>query len=102
MVRHPIPGLLALGCFGSYARGDHGVGSDPDLLLVVESSLATGPKPAPGGASRACGGLGLYPGRVAGPVRKKPPLCRDPQAGGAPAPSPPRPYPVPKRFGLPR
>lgn len=38
MVRHPIPGLLALGYFGSYARGDYGVGSDLDLLLVVESS----------------------------------------------------------------
>lgn len=38
MVRHPIPGLLALGYFGSYARGDYGVGSDLDLLLVVQSS----------------------------------------------------------------
>lgn len=38
MIRHPIPGLLALGYFGSYARGDYGVGSDLDLLLVVESS----------------------------------------------------------------
>lgn len=38
MLRHPIPGLLALGYFGSYARGDYGVGSDLDLLLVVESS----------------------------------------------------------------
>ncbi|WP_114313092.1 nucleotidyltransferase domain-containing protein [Thermus caldifontis] len=38
LARHPIPGLLALGYFGSYARGDHGVGSDLDLLLLVESS----------------------------------------------------------------
>jgi len=32
------PGLLRLGYFGSYARGDAGVGSDLDLLAVVESS----------------------------------------------------------------
>lgn len=36
--RHPIPGLLALGYFGSYARGEAGVGSDLDLILVVEAS----------------------------------------------------------------
>lgn len=34
--RHP--GLLRLGYFGSYARGDAGVGSDLDLVAVVESS----------------------------------------------------------------
>mgnify|MGYP000456862637 FL=1 len=33
--RHPIPGLLAAGYFGSYARGEAGVGSDLDLLLLV-------------------------------------------------------------------
>ena len=33
-----LPGLLALGYFGSYARGDYGVGSDLDLVVVVESS----------------------------------------------------------------
>ncbi|GAA6754877.1 nucleotidyltransferase domain-containing protein [Thermus thalpophilus] len=38
LARHPIPGLLALGYFGSYARGDYGVGSDLDLVLVVEES----------------------------------------------------------------
>jgi hypothetical protein len=38
LARHPIPGLLALGYFGSYARGDHGVGSDLDLVLVVGHS----------------------------------------------------------------
>ncbi len=32
------PGLVRLGCFGSYARGDAGVGSDLDLVAVVESS----------------------------------------------------------------
>ncbi len=32
------PGLLRLGYFGSYARGDAGVGSDLDLVAVVESS----------------------------------------------------------------
>lgn len=34
--RHP--GLLRLGYFGSYARGNAGVGSDLDLVAVVESS----------------------------------------------------------------
>jgi len=32
--RHP--GLLRLGYFGSYARGDWGVGSDLDLVAVVQ------------------------------------------------------------------
>lgn len=32
------PDLLRLGYFGSYARGDAGVGSDLDLVAVVESS----------------------------------------------------------------
>lgn len=32
------PGLLRLGYFGSYARGDAGVGSDLDLVAVLESS----------------------------------------------------------------
>ena len=34
--RHP--GLLRLGYFGSYARGEEGVGSDLDLIAVVETS----------------------------------------------------------------
>lgn len=34
--RHP--GLLRLGVFGSYARGDAGVGSDLDLVAVVEAA----------------------------------------------------------------
>lgn len=34
--RHP--GLVRLGCFGSYARGDAGVGSDLDLVAVVETA----------------------------------------------------------------
>ncbi|MEW6504658.1 MAG: nucleotidyltransferase domain-containing protein [Chloroflexota bacterium] len=29
------PSILKIGCFGSYARGDWGVGSDVDLLVVV-------------------------------------------------------------------
>jgi hypothetical protein len=33
-------GLLWLGYFGSYARGDWGVGSDLDLIAVVQSSEA--------------------------------------------------------------
>jgi hypothetical protein len=32
------PGLLRLGYFGSYARGDWGVGSDLDLVAVVADS----------------------------------------------------------------
>ena len=32
------PDLLRLGYFGSYARGDWGVGSDLDLIAVVRSS----------------------------------------------------------------
>ncbi len=31
-----VPGLLKVGVFGSYARGDWGVGSDLDLLAVVQ------------------------------------------------------------------
>jgi predicted nucleotidyltransferase len=34
------PELLALGVFGSYARGDAGVGSDLDLVAIVRSSAA--------------------------------------------------------------
>lgn len=33
-----IPGLLAVGVFGSYARGDCGVGSDLDILIVLSAS----------------------------------------------------------------
>ena len=32
------PELLRLGCFGSFARGDWGVGSDLDLVALVERS----------------------------------------------------------------
>lgn len=32
------PELRRAGCFGSYARGDWGVGSDVDLVVVVERS----------------------------------------------------------------
>lgn len=32
------PEILRIGCFGSYARGDWGVGSDLDLVLVVAHS----------------------------------------------------------------
>jgi uncharacterized protein len=35
-LRHPE--LIRLGCFGSYIRGNAGVGSDLDLIAVVESS----------------------------------------------------------------
>ena len=31
------PQLLAVGCFGSYARGDWGVGSDLDVVAIVQS-----------------------------------------------------------------
>lgn len=33
--RHPQ--LLAVGCYGSYARGDWGVGSDLDVVAIVQS-----------------------------------------------------------------
>jgi len=32
------PDALLIGYFGSYARGDWGVGSDLDLIIVVEAS----------------------------------------------------------------
>ena len=32
------PEILCIGYFGSYARGDWGVGSDLDLLVIVEES----------------------------------------------------------------
>ncbi len=32
------PDVLAIGYFGSYARGDWGVGSDVDLIMLVEQS----------------------------------------------------------------
>lgn len=32
------PDVVAIGYFGSYARGDWSVGSDVDLLVVLESS----------------------------------------------------------------
>ena len=31
-----LPGLIAVGVFGSSARGDWGVGSDVDLVVIVE------------------------------------------------------------------
>lgn len=34
------PGVLGIGYFGSYARGDWGVGSDVDLVAVVENDDA--------------------------------------------------------------
>ncbi|MGC8890664.1 MAG: nucleotidyltransferase domain-containing protein, partial [bacterium] len=30
--------VLKIGFFGSYARGDFGIGSDLDLIIIVESS----------------------------------------------------------------
>lgn len=33
-----LPGIAAIGYFGSYARGDWGVGSDLDLVAVVEET----------------------------------------------------------------
>lgn len=32
------PALVAVGYFGSYARGDHGVGSDLDLVVLLSGS----------------------------------------------------------------
>ncbi len=36
------PSILAIGCFGSYARGDNGVGSDLDLLVVYQPPAQLG------------------------------------------------------------
>lgn len=33
------PGLLAVGYFGSFARGGHGVGSDVDVVAIVDRSV---------------------------------------------------------------
>jgi hypothetical protein len=52
---HLSPGLVAVGLFGSYARGDWGVGSDVDLIVVHDASaspfgsrtLAAGTSPLP-------------------------------------------------------
>ena len=35
--QHQNPDLLAVGMFGSYGRGDAGVGSDLDPLLILEA-----------------------------------------------------------------
>lgn len=35
------PEILQIGYFGSYARGDWGVGSDVDLVIVVDSAPVT-------------------------------------------------------------
>ena len=35
--QHQNPDLLAVGMFGSYGRGDAGVGSDLDLVLILEA-----------------------------------------------------------------
>ena len=32
------PGVVCIGYFGSYARGDWGVGSDLDIVIVIERS----------------------------------------------------------------
>lgn len=36
--RLELPGLVAVGAFGSYARGDAGVGSDLDIVVILETS----------------------------------------------------------------
>ncbi|GBD19929.1 hypothetical protein HRbin28_00366 [bacterium HR28] len=36
--RLELPGLVAVGVFGSYARGDAGVGSDVDIVVILETS----------------------------------------------------------------
>ncbi|MFW6162635.1 MAG: nucleotidyltransferase family protein [Planctomycetota bacterium] len=37
-VRREREDVVAVGCFGSYARGDWGVGSDLDLVIIIEDS----------------------------------------------------------------
>jgi len=49
-----LPGLVALGCHGSYARGEAGVGSDLDLVLIVEQSDQPIPLRAVGFRSKPC------------------------------------------------
>lgn len=36
--RLELPGLVAVGAFGSYARGEAGIGSDLDVLVIVEET----------------------------------------------------------------
>ncbi len=36
--RLELPGLVTVGAFGSYARGDAGVGSDLDIVVILETS----------------------------------------------------------------
>lgn len=38
LVRGARPEVEAIGCFGSFARGDSGVGSDVDLVAIVATS----------------------------------------------------------------
>ena len=35
-VRHDFPDVVWVGYFGSYARGDWGVGSDLDIIMIVK------------------------------------------------------------------
>ena len=35
-----VPAVIAIGYFGSYARGDYGVGSDLDLVVILQDSDA--------------------------------------------------------------
>jgi uncharacterized protein len=37
-VEQAQPAVRGIGCFGSYARGDWGVGSDLDLLIILTDS----------------------------------------------------------------
>lgn len=48
-----LPDLGAVGFFGSYARGDWGVGSDVDLIVVLDSSASPfGSRTVTGGSLR--------------------------------------------------
>jgi uncharacterized protein len=48
-----MPDLAAVGFFGSYARGDWGVGSDVDLIVVIDTSSSPfGQRTVPSGAVR--------------------------------------------------
>lgn len=46
------PRAVAIGCFGSFARGDDGFGSDLDLVAIVD-----GPKPGPTAPAWSTAGL---------------------------------------------
>ena len=59
--------VLRIGYFGSYARGDWGVGSDLDLIVIVKHSDLPFERRSVGWMSRdcrSCRSINLYSGRM--------------------------------------